>query len=141
MCKKLLLYILKTLSHHNPNFGGITKDPDKLHWNKTNIPFHYTTNPTKILKTNSYFLVQNQIKGKKKKNCNIQFQLKKMLFVEVIDSLKILKWQILIESAQVKQSGHHQLVLKIRMDAFCQQQNRTYSPKWLNTASFTYPII
>ena len=82
------------------------------------MPFHYTTNPTKIPKTNSYSLAHSQIKGSRKKkrrereNCNIQFQLKKMLLVEVIDSLEVLKWQILIELGQVKQTGHHQLVLK-----------------------------
>ena len=89
------------------------------------MPFHYTTNPTKIPKTNSYSLAHSQIKGSRKKkkkeerererereNCNIQFQLKKMLLVEVIDSLEVLKWQILIELGQVKQIGHHQLVLK-----------------------------
>ena len=49
---------------------------------------------------------------RERENCNIQFQLKKMLLVEVIDSLEVLKWQILIKLGQVKQTGHHQLVLK-----------------------------
>ena len=31
------------------------------------MPFHYTTNPTKIPKTNSYSLAHSQIKGSRKK--------------------------------------------------------------------------